>query len=269
MLKKVIGIAVILVLSLSLFGCISPEVHPPDCGCEICVPPGNHGETCNCAACKMAAELAGYKGTEKAALEAYAAGKGQSNYPAEDWIVMQTAVIDGKVAIDAATDIAGVDTARDAAKAAIDAVLTIEEILGTFYTLQEAYDEGLLTVEELKSIAYYMHGGILPDNSEDIGFAPLPKTPETLSAEVEKAIKETRAYDYRAYLDENGSTRYPDAKAGDFPILEYFGTYNHCVVVILGDKYGGEYPSDRGETEIAGVKMFEGTVERTVVWKAN
>ena len=31
---------------------------------------------------------------------------------------------------------------------------------GEFFGLQEAYDKGLLTVEDLRSIAYYWHGGL-------------------------------------------------------------------------------------------------------------
>ncbi|HIU21834.1 MAG TPA: hypothetical protein IAD51_06385, partial [Candidatus Limadaptatus stercorigallinarum] len=63
---------------------------------------------------------------------------------------------------------------------------------GEFYTLQEAYDAGLLTTDDLKSIACYLNG----DENTD-GFIPAPKVPAELSSETEQAIKETRAYDLR------------------------------------------------------------------------
>ncbi|MDE6075037.1 MAG: hypothetical protein K2G26_01215, partial [Clostridia bacterium] len=55
-------------------------------------------------------------------------------------------------------------------------------ISGEFYTLQEAYDNGYLTLEDLLSIAYYHNGGIT-GNEEliSLDFTPKQKNPECIS----------------------------------------------------------------------------------------
>ena len=50
---------------------------------------------------------------------------------------------------------------------------------GKFYTLQEAYDQGLLTVDDLQSIANYFNNNITPT--------------DTINVAIEKAILETAA----------------------------------------------------------------------------
>ena len=239
MLKKVIGIAVILLLSLLLFGCVSPEVHPPDCGCNVCERKATEAE-----------ELAGYKVTEKAALESYAAGKGQDSYPAEDWIVIQTAVVDGKAAIDAAADKAGVDAARDTAKAAIDAVEPIKEIFGTFYSLSEAYDNGLITREDLKSLAYYRGW------EAEEGFVPLLHIPKVLSPEVERAMKrDFVVYTKCTELEHN------------IQIYSCYGTYSGCVAAMISGCL--EYFQGETGVEIDGIVFMYMTSQQLIVWKEN
>jgi hypothetical protein len=53
----------------------------------------------------------------------------EADYTAENWTALNTAKTDGDMAIDAATDLAGVASALDAALAAMDAVPTIAETL--------------------------------------------------------------------------------------------------------------------------------------------
>ena len=67
-------------------------------------------------------ELAQYKATAMTDLTDYAAAKGESNYSEENWAVIQQIVADGKETIDAAATKPAVNTARDKAKADIDAV---------------------------------------------------------------------------------------------------------------------------------------------------
>jgi hypothetical protein len=85
---------------------------------------------------------------------------------------------------------------------------------GTFYSLQEAYDEGLLTVENLQSIADY--------HNNDISY------PEDLDDFVSESIKKAWAELIRT--DETNPI--PEATAEEF-VLTYYGTYNNCIVVIL------------------------------------
>jgi uncharacterized protein YceK len=65
---------------------------------------------------------------------------------------------------------------------------SIEKSIGNIYSLGEAYDKGLLTVEDLQSISYYHNG------SDDENYVPIPKNPEVLTNKTENAIKETVAY---------------------------------------------------------------------------
>ena len=54
---------------------------------------------------------------------------------------------------------------------------------GTFYILEEAYEQNLISKEDLKNIAYYYNE--LVDND----FVPTPKDPEVLDECTEKIIK--------------------------------------------------------------------------------
>ena len=105
---------------------------------------------------------------------------------------------------------------------------------GTFYTLQEAYDNGYLTREDLMSIAYYKNGGrrynesIMPEN-----YAPIPKDPEELSESTSLRICSTAAADWNAEYPDD------DATAEDFWIDYYYGTYGNCVAVMMRDNLSG------------------------------
>jgi len=192
MFKKIVcNVALIIALLLAVFmfsSCVVPEAPDvPDNG------------------------LAEYKAAAQAELEAYAESKGEGNYTAENWAAIEGFVADVKAAVDAAADRAGVDVAVAAAKEEIDAVWR----LGTFYSLQEAYDEGLLTYDDLRTLAY---GNGL--NNED-GFVPIPKTPGVLSTEIENAIK----YNYMYYIQ---------CKDEKHVQIEYYGgTYGDCVAVVI------------------------------------
>lgn len=128
----------------------------------------------------------------------------------------------------------------------------------TLYSLQEAYDLGFLSTEDLRSIAYYFHNGLEwvevgftlgwnepgfdgydsfaisnKDGSlarisygslELTDFVPIPKTPEALSAEMENAIKQT-------WADEMCLMGATSAKAENTTILGYYGTYNDFIIV--------------------------------------
>ncbi|MCL2796937.1 MAG: hypothetical protein FWD58_02635 [Firmicutes bacterium] len=139
---------------------------------------------------------------------------------------------------------------------------------GTFYSLQEAFDNGWLTQNEVRSIAYY-HNNSFFDDGEAIEFvyvehvvaedydnsfwlshpnpdgswsgwsrrttdyAPIPKEPEVLSEETEKTIKEALVHRFRSITDPNGNPEYPDATVDNFTITRYYGVYNHCYVIMF------------------------------------
>lgn len=103
---------------------------------------------------------------------------------------------------------------------------------GEFYTLKEAYKQELLTIDDLKSIAYYQNNGSEGDN-----FVPVPKKPEKLSAATESLIKETKAFDLRNESGLNEESSQKEATAEQVSIRKYLGTYGGYVAVIVDDAY--------------------------------
>ena len=97
---------------------------------------------------------------------------------------------------------------------------------GEFCTLQEAYDCGLLTQDDLLSIAYYTQGTRLNEELMGESFSPKPKNPETLS--------ETTKEEIIIALKEKTEQNY-------IVIHKYLGTYNNCIVIYYED--GLQYPA--------------------------
>ncbi len=133
---------------------------------------------------------------------------------------------------------------------------------GKFYSLQEAYDDELLTQDDLKSIAYYQNGGC-----DDESFVPKPKSPVALSTETESAIKESAAASYRAQKDDSGESLYPNVVASDFTIIKYCGTYNGSVAIMLSELFSGSDPAVMAEVVIADVTFVYSNGNRIVIWK--
>lgn len=127
---------------------------------------------------------------------------------------------------------------------------------GTLLWLESAYSDGLISYDDLRSIAYYYNG-----ESAEADFVPSPKNPEQLSAETIRKIKET--YYYQADGFNKG------ASVDDVYVSGYCGTYNGYVVVEIGSGcdtgIGGE-PMIYEEYEIDGVIFYWYTPLR--VWKS-
>lgn len=138
---------------------------------------------------------------------------------------------------------------------------------GTFYTLQEAYEGGLLTREELMSIAYYHNGG-RQYNEEIMGeeYTPIPKEPAELSEETSLQIRNTAAWELRhAETD-----ALPNATTDGFQVQNYYGSYRGAVAVIITCSYYN-YPAVELDIsyEIGGVVVHYWTYERIHVWIQN
>ena len=162
-----------------------------------------------------------------------------------------------------------------------------DEPQGTFYSLQTAYEQGLLTQEDIKNIAYYRYDGKewvyagVDVNEEAFyelqptDYAPIPKTPEVLSKETEKAIKESRAAFYRTLTFPDGKKIYPKARARGFTVAQYYGTYNDCVAIRITENYSDKLFDDPAEVirefyAIADVIFFSsGKGIGITVWKVN
>jgi len=103
-----------------------------------------------------------------------------------------------------------------------------DKTVGTFYSLQEAYDNEWITIEDLRSIAYYYSFTVVDGGSNNPeNFEPKPKTPEALSDKTEKAIKRTYLIELQKSISE--------ATIDDVRIADYYGTYGDCVVVNVWD----------------------------------
>lgn len=104
-----------------------------------------------------------------------------------------------------------------------------ENKVGEFLRLNEAYESGYLTNEDLIIIAYdYNHGrnGNKEIISED--YTPKPKDPKELSNKIQKKIKQ--AYLSNIIKDNTLSDKYIN-------IYAYYGTYNGAIAIGITDNY--------------------------------
>ncbi|MCM1368668.1 MAG: hypothetical protein NC184_07680 [Roseburia sp.] len=135
--------------------------------------------------------------------------------------------------------------------------------IGTFYSVTQAYGNGDLTLEDVKSIAYYYNGGT-KYNEEIMGedYTPLPKNPEELSAETKKSIINTfynSSYweQYENYFSKE-----------DIGCSFYGGTYGDAIVVMV--LVDGQAVSDVvWEEKIDGVTIYYTCGVRLSVWVGN
>lgn len=130
---------------------------------------------------------------------------------------------------------------------------------GGFYSLEEAYENGWLTQDDLKNIAYYYHDAQEVDVSDET-FAPSPKDPETLSAETEYKIK-------RTYL--NDVIGKEDGSFEHVFIYGYYGTYDGNVVIAISDDYHGYDYVAEPQYNVGGVTFYQYIAAYLRVWRAD
>ena len=122
---------------------------------------------------------------------------------------------------------------------------------GAFYTLEEAYEEGWLTQDDLKSIAE-LHNNNLQYS-------------EKLDEEIARFVKETAAQEAR----DDEHSPFSNAKAEDFTILKYYGIYHQdCYVVMLDEPYF-YFPAVEVDEwkDICGVSFHITSFYEIKVWK--
>lgn len=132
------------------------------------------------------------------------------------------------------------------------------KLAGSFYSLDEAYENGWLTQDDLKNIAYYFHARNGETEYIDEAFAPDPKTPESLDKKTQYKIK-------RTYLNE-----IIDMSDGSFDrvdIYDYFGTYNDNIVVYISDTYHAYDYVIEEEHVIGGVCFYDYCSAVLRVWR--
>lgn len=125
---------------------------------------------------------------------------------------------------------------------------------GKFYSLQEAYDEGIITYDDLLSIAYYQNGGTV-GNEKVMGanYVPQPKTPEELAILTRYKIKATAANSIADYKR--------------ITVDVYYGTYGGAVAVMWSDS-SSSFPTGKREVIIADV-LFWLPYRTLKIWKEN
>lgn len=133
---------------------------------------------------------------------------------------------------------------------------------GIFYTLQEAYDAGMLTQNDLMSIAYYHNGG--RKYNEDImseDYTPIPKMPQELGQNVSYKIRATVALELRR-------SKIKEAKTDGVSIVHYYGTYDGAVAVIVTHSYLGDSPAVTVDISysVAGVIFHYWTYNLIQIW---
>ncbi|MCL2678460.1 MAG: hypothetical protein FWE85_05350, partial [Clostridiales bacterium] len=187
--------------------------------------------------CNTPFNLDEYKTTAKAEIENCVI---VSDYSAENWAVVLELIEDGKAAITAATNKAGVDSSVTEAKTQIDAVEK-EKKMGASYSLQEAFDKGLLTKEDLQNIAYYHN-----DDS-------MPVFPESLDAGIAEAIK-------RDFVHHENC----QDKAHEIEI-KYYGTYDDSVAVLIYCQLS--YAGVLYNETVDDVFFYYGSPDKILIWK--
>ncbi|MCL2140420.1 MAG: hypothetical protein FWH42_01900 [Dehalococcoidia bacterium] len=123
-----------------------------------------------------------------------------------------------------------------------------EEITGKFYSLQKAYDDGLLSRQDLMNIASY---------PSSFGNAEL-----ALSVDTQLSIKEACAESLR----NRTTSPITEATADDITIEYYFGTYNNCVAVIVSNAFT-LYSDALWDDVIAGVVFHYYNGNSIIIWK--
>ena len=187
--------------------------------------------------------LKSYKDLGKTEIQTYADAKGQDNYSTDDWAVICNTIATGKAAVDAAESTDEVDAAVTNTKAKISKVR--KEGLGRVYNLQEAYDEGLLTVEDLQQIANYHNNETLPT--------------DILSEDIISKFKELWVEDLHA-------ATHTDANIDDVTILKYYGTYNGSVAFMVIDNFS-TCEGDGDTFETAGILFVYSDLNWILVYK--
>ena len=94
--------------------------------------------------------------------------------------------------------------------------------VGEFYDLNEVYENGEISRQDLLSIIYHYHGNIIEENKEQYpeDFVPTPKDPEELDKKTEDIIA-------KAYKNKRGYKN--KWKHSVF----YYGTYGDYIAVVV------------------------------------
>ncbi len=129
-----------------------------------------------------------------------------------------------------------------------------------FSDLKRARDIGILTQEDLLSIAYYHNGGreghetIMPED-----YQPKDKNPGTLSEDLENVIK----LEYLTQIRQPTGTTIEDIQ-----IYAYYGAYNGCPAVLVGYN-NEENQADACVETVDNVNFNYANSNYILIWRGN
>lgn len=129
---------------------------------------------------------------------------------------------------------------------------------GSLCSIETAYENGWLTQENVRDIAYYYHA--MANEYYDEGYTANPKVPNTLDAETEQKIKITYLYSV---------IKNPSLSIKNIYIGDYYGTYGDCIAVGIDDSYLAVDLIFYPEYEIGGVIFHQFSPAGIRIWKAN
>lgn len=127
---------------------------------------------------------------------------------------------------------------------------------GKFYTLSKAYEQGLISRNDLLNIYYYQYFRQAVDD-----FEPAAKTPEVLDEQTVQDIKESWMY---REVDKAPKTR--EEIDEEVTIEKYLGTYNGYVAVYISGGWRGFFPTVT-TIEIDGITFNYRDTNEICVWK--
>lgn len=120
---------------------------------------------------------------------------------------------------------------------------------GEFYTLREAYEQGMITKADLESISTCRLG---------VDGNPLSQYQKPLDKEIVYAIKETLAYEYNLGGYKLG--------VEEFGVMCYYGTYNGLPAIKRKGPY--MYMAIVWDDIIDGVEFHYGSSQVIEIWKS-
>ena len=134
---------------------------------------------------------------------------------------------------------------------------------GTLYTPEYAFEQGFVTAEDIRSMAYYYHGGreySAEDGYIDTDYIPIRKDPENIDEATVEKIRETTA----EYCADMGVT----ISAKDLEVADYCGTYNGYIAVRiqLSLPQIAVVPNDV-PIEVGGVTIDQNPNSPLMLWK--
>jgi len=140
-----------------------------------------------------------------------------------------------------------------------------EQKTGEFYSLREAYDNGFITLDDLKNIAHYHNTSLKWFNSEDV--ADYSNYKDFTPYDIGEIDDETSLAIRTDYFN-GGDASYVDegCTVDNVWVDGYCGTYNGCIAVMMDAAYFG-YATVVGEDVIEDVLLYYSDSNRVTVWK--